>query len=141
MSTDAIINRLERVRKVGPDRWMAACPNHTDKHPSLSIRQTGDGTVLIWCFGCGCGGTEVIDALGLTHDELFPPQPIGHKGAIRKPVFKSEVFDLILFECSIVHLIGCDMHSGKQISERDYQRLSESLAKLERIKEAAYGSR
>jgi hypothetical protein len=139
MSADVLLSRLDSVRSAGPSRWMARCPSHQDKRASLSIRETDDGTVLINDFG-GCGATDVLAAVGLEFGALFPAQ-VRHRTAIRNPVFKSEVFDLIRFERSIVHLIGCDMRKGKQISEQDYQRLGESLAKLERIKEAAYGYR
>lgn len=42
--------------------WMACCPAHDDRTPSLSIRQGPDGRVLVKCFA-GCSQTDVIDAL------------------------------------------------------------------------------
>ena len=41
--------------------WIACCPAHRDRTPSLSIRES-DGRVLIFCFG-GCSQREVIAAL------------------------------------------------------------------------------
>ena len=41
--------------------WMAKCPAHGERTPSLSIREA-NGKVLIHCFG-GCSQTAVIDAL------------------------------------------------------------------------------
>ena len=36
-------------RKVG-GAWMARCPTHDDREPSLSIRDADDGKVLVrWC--------------------------------------------------------------------------------------------
>jgi putative DNA primase/helicase len=35
-------------RKAGGG-WMARCPTHQDREPSLSIRDAGDGKVLIRC--------------------------------------------------------------------------------------------
>jgi hypothetical protein len=140
MSVDALLSRLESVRRVGSDRWFARCPNHPDRHPSLSIREADDGKVLIHCFGQGCGATEVLDAVGLDYRELFPPKSIEQGKSIHRPVFSSDVFSLIRFECSIINLIGCDMHKTKSISEEDYQRLGVAISRLERIAEAAYGS-
>ena len=50
-------------RKAGKD-WMARCPAHDDREPSLSVRDTEDGKVLVHCHA-GCEQSRVIDALGL----------------------------------------------------------------------------
>jgi len=43
-------------------KGMARCPAHEDSTPSLSVEQTRDGRVLVFCFG-GCDQFAVIDAL------------------------------------------------------------------------------
>src|SRR5262245_29309781 len=42
--------------------WMARCPAHDDNVPSLSIRDTRNGKVLIYCHA-GCSQNHVISAL------------------------------------------------------------------------------
>jgi putative DNA primase/helicase len=42
--------------------WMACCPAHDDREPSLSICDTEDGMVLVNCFA-GCDPMQVIAAL------------------------------------------------------------------------------
>lgn len=42
--------------------WMARCPAHDDSTPSLSIRETRDGKLLVHCHA-GCEQTAVIAAL------------------------------------------------------------------------------
>ena len=48
-------------RKAGGG-WMARCPAHDDREPSLSIRDGGDGKVLVHCHA-GCDQGRVIAAL------------------------------------------------------------------------------
>ena len=48
-------------RKVGSN-WMARCPAHDDRDPSLSVQNAGDGKVLVHCHA-GCDQTRVIAAL------------------------------------------------------------------------------
>jgi putative DNA primase/helicase len=48
-------------RRVGGG-WMACCPAHNDRTPSLSIRESNDGKVLVRC-RAGCGQRDVIAAL------------------------------------------------------------------------------
>jgi hypothetical protein len=66
-----IIDRLHGVRSTGPGRWLARCPAHEDRSPSLSIRELDDGRVLIHDFG-GCSTHAVLDAIGLDMGALFP---------------------------------------------------------------------
>ena len=47
-------------RKVGHG-WMARCPAHDDREPSLSVRES-DGKVLVRCHA-GCDQRKVISAL------------------------------------------------------------------------------
>ena len=81
MSADSLVDRLSGVRRTGCGRWIARCPAHADKQPSLSVRELDDGTVLINCFA-GCGAAQVLDACGLDYDAL-PPQPIDHVKRVR----------------------------------------------------------
>jgi putative DNA primase/helicase len=55
-------------RKAGSD-WMARCPAHDDREPSLSIRVADDGKVLVRCHA-GCDQERVISALRSRH--LWP---------------------------------------------------------------------
>ena len=69
-----VLGRLNRVRESGPGQWMAECPCHEDRTPSLSITQmlNEDGRILLHCFGCEAGVKKVCDAIGLTPSQLFP---------------------------------------------------------------------
>jgi hypothetical protein len=60
MTAEAIAQSLQ-ARRTGPGRWMARCPAHHDRTPSLSITDR-NGTVLVHCFA-GCRQAEVIEAL------------------------------------------------------------------------------
>lgn len=53
--------------------WMACCPAHEDRSPSLSINEGDDGRVLLKCFA-GCGNDAITDALGLETKDLFVPR-------------------------------------------------------------------
>jgi putative DNA primase/helicase len=48
-------------RKAGA-AWMARCPAHEDREPSLSIKEADDGKVLVRCLA-GCDQQQVIRAL------------------------------------------------------------------------------
>ena len=48
-------------RKAGGG-WIARCPGHDDRTPSLSISPGDDGKILLHCHA-GCDQAQVIDAL------------------------------------------------------------------------------
>lgn len=71
MNASILLSRLSGVRQTGPSRWSAACPAHEDQAPSLSIRETDAGKVLVHCF-TGCDTESVLAAIGLTWRDLYP---------------------------------------------------------------------
>jgi hypothetical protein len=50
--------------------WIAKCPAHDDREPSLSINKGADHRVLIKC-QAGCSTDDVLAALGITYRDLF----------------------------------------------------------------------
>jgi len=70
MTLHAFLNKLNGVRQTRHG-WMACCPAHHDRTPSLSLRIGNDGTTLIYCFA-GCSIKQICDALGITPSDLFP---------------------------------------------------------------------
>lgn len=73
MSADELVARLDLCRPNGEGKWMARCPAHDDKSPSLSITERSDGRVLIHCHA-GCGANDILDSVGLDYSALFPEQ-------------------------------------------------------------------
>ncbi len=68
MTIHDFISRLDGVRRSGRG-YMARCPTHQDRSPSLSIKE-GDRGVLVRCFA-GCTVKEICRALGLGVSDLF----------------------------------------------------------------------
>ncbi len=67
---ERVLPNLEKVRPNGDRSWMACCPAHEDRTPSLSISAGDDGRVLLNCFA-GCGVEAVLAALGLELSDLY----------------------------------------------------------------------
>lgn len=122
MSAEKIVNAIEHIRQTGPDSWLARCPAHDDKSPSLSIKDVGGGRTLIHCHA-GCGALDVLDALGLEWGDLYPPQETRHRPA-RKELNKT-VDELV------VDIALADLREGKPLSADDKQRCREALLRME----------
>ena len=140
MSVDALLARLEGVKKTGADRWIARCPAHDDKRPSMGVAmsQKNPGNVVVHCFS-GCPIDKILGAVGLTVDALFPEKPHYETKAQRRPFFPTDVFLIALHELTVASVIACDTHAKRDVSEADYQRLLVAAGRLNNIAEAAYG--
>ena len=68
--TDRVLVQLEGVKQRNGG-WMALCPGHDDKNPSLSIVEADDGRVLLQCFA-GCAIEDVLAEISLEKKDLFP---------------------------------------------------------------------
>lgn len=68
-ATQLLLSRLPSFRKVGENRFVARCPSHDDRSPSLSISR-GDKGALCHCFA-GCSVPDILEALDLNVEDLF----------------------------------------------------------------------
>lgn len=68
MTAAEIAERLH-ARRIASG-WIARCPAHQDRSPSLSVREGRDGRVLLKCFA-GCSVEAVCAALGIRVSDLF----------------------------------------------------------------------
>jgi hypothetical protein len=79
MTVEELLRRLEAVRRTSRG-FVARCPAHADRHPSLSISK-GERGILIKCWS-GCEFREITDALGLRVSDLFFDKPLNRRQRI-----------------------------------------------------------
>jgi hypothetical protein len=68
MNAEEFALRVNPARRSG-DGWVARCPAHEDRNPSLSIREQ-NGKVLLHCHA-GCTVEDICSAVGLGLGDLF----------------------------------------------------------------------
>ena len=70
-----LLDRFEDFKRRRDDEWMAICPAHDDRNPSLHLTLTGDR----WLLKChaGCETEDVLAAIGLDWGDLFPARVNG----------------------------------------------------------------
>ena len=128
-SVARILDRLERVRQTGPARWIACCPAHEDRSPSLSIREADDGRVLLHDFG-ECDTTDILSALGLTLRDLFDKPIANHFAPTQSRIPASDVLQALDHEIVVAVLILDDIVRRRKVSEAQVQRLTQSAARI-----------
>lgn len=94
---------LVRAKRVTRGKWVAKCPAHPDRHPSLSIAE-GKRGVIIRCMSHGCETKEVLNALGLRFTDLFYDQKVSQQ--IRQRIGLSEQKEGLEKQLGLVIMLG-----------------------------------
>lgn len=124
MTADALLERLDSVRATGRETWLARCPGHQDDKPSLSVRELPDGRVLVHCFA-GCGVEEVLAAVGLDFDALFPPRAVAHPIARERLPFPAfDMLRALADEALIVLVVASRAAAGEPMTAADAKRVA-----------------
>ncbi len=135
---DILLSRLDKVKSVGAGKWLACCPAHDDRNPSLSIK-LHDDRVLLHCFA-SCGATDVLAAIGLDFSALYPPIDTPHRDIYkqRKETPRLSSYNLlktVCYEASILGVFISDcLLSDKAIIIADVDRVKQALEIISNIR-------
>jgi hypothetical protein len=145
VSVDVLLSRLEKVKRLpgNGQRYMARCPAHADRTASLSIRETDDGRILLHCFGQQCSAVEIVGAVGLKIEDLFPERPGDHhtRGE-RRPWPAADILRAVAFEALVVAQSAAALLAGEPFGQAERDRLmlaAERLGTAARMAGGDYG--
>ena len=130
---DTVLSRLDKVKSYGNNKWLAICPAHNDKRPSLNIKLTDDGKILIKCWA-GCEITAIVTALGLELQDLFPDK-ISYTKRSKPPKFnRIELFDRLAFEALILYVAIQQLQQCKPLNDVDALRVEQAMSFIDELK-------
>jgi hypothetical protein len=139
MSASTLLNRLDGVKQTGRGRWISKCPAHEDRSPSLAIRELDDGRMLLHDFA-GCSTSDVLAAVGLTLQDLFPERQGGYSSQKeRRPFFAADILRCISHEALIVSIAALNVAKGVELPEEDRKRLLIAASRLQAAVEVCNG--
>lgn len=131
------IDSLDKLRSAGKDKWTACCPAHSDKTPSMSIKQNSDQSYLVFCFGCGANGVDVFKAMGLDLDELMGyPDKTDYK---RPVITRKQELDL-REDKLVVAIYDSVVKNGGVISLKDHSRHKLAVNRIKGIEQMRAGN-
>lgn len=130
MSAEKFLSQLDKVKRTGNARWIACCPSHEDRSPSLVVKECDDGTVLLHCFG-GCDTHSVLGAVGMAFDDLYPVKEGFERKPERRPFPAIDILRIIGFEALVVANSGVKMLSKEEFTQADKDRLDLSTSRIQ----------
>jgi len=131
MTVDAVLSQCAMVRETGPGKFIARCPCHDDRSPSLAIRECDDGRVLLHCFA-GCETEDVLAALGLSFPDVMPER-IGEDQSykpLRQRFDARQVLAILDHEAMVTAIIAADFLEHKELDEETWQRLVRAVNRI-----------
>jgi len=122
---DLLLSHLDGAKKNG-DRYLAHCPAHSDKSPSLSLSRGEDGRALVHCHA-GCKTLDVLAAVGMELRDLFLDN-LSHQQRqhYRRTVLEKE----LSFERLIKELAK---NKPEDLRDADIQRLALAQERIDQI--------
>ena len=130
---DLLLSQLQKVQQRGKGQWLACCPAHEDRSPSLAIKENSDGRILVKCFA-GCGATDVVHAVGLTLADLFPEggkesfDPFAFARAQKKREVEAKAEKD--HEKLVIEMADAKRQRGEKLSQKDLERELEAYKRL-----------
>ena len=132
---NTVLSRLEKVQRIGNDRYKAICPAHDDRSPSLAIKDD-EGKLLLHCFG-GCETLDVLSAIGLDFANIMPDKVTGNFKKDKKPFYAMDILGIIKFEATLTYIYASDMAKGLALSSADKERLLLAASRINHAYEVA----
>jgi DNA primase len=132
MNAQDVLDRLEKVTG-SKGKWMACCPAHQDKSPSLAVTEADD-RVLVHCFS-GCDTQNVTAAIGLNVADLFYNKLAGAEMTERKRQRFEEVLKSERIQVAIINAVE-KVERPLTIHERNRRSLGQQ--RINKIEGALY---
>lgn len=139
MSAEQFLASCQRVKRMGPSRWVACCPAHDDSTPSLNVKEMPDGKVLAIC-RAGCSTQEILDAAHLPWSVMFAEEQHGLYYREAKKAFPAaDVLRALAFEALVVTIITSDLKAKKEIKQEEWDRLALAYSRIDAARKMALG--
>jgi CHC2 zinc finger len=123
MNIDDILSRLEKVKQYNGRQWVACCPAHDDKTPSLAIKIGDENRVLMKCWA-GCAIDEIVAAMDLSLSDLMGDVPKEHSNHKRgNRLSPTVVLKAVAANVLLAGIIVCDVAKAGHVTEEQKIKL------------------
>ena len=123
-----VLDRLDKLRQSGTNKWTACCPVHDDSNPSMSVTvtDTPEGQkLLFYCFSCGAKGDSVVESIGLKVGDLFEQGKdfTPDRNYLLSKSVEDDDFYILIYDT--------DKSKGKKIRYKDHKEYVAAMARRE----------
>lgn len=138
MTGEDFVTRLEGVKRTGPHSWLARCPAHEDRSPSLSVSEKEPEKLLIYCHA-QCGIAAITQALGIEISGLFPPKLSEYQKRDRQPFPAADVLRALGDEVLVLAVFVHDLDMAVPLKQDDIDRARLAVDRILAARSLALG--
>lgn len=110
---DRLLPCLQSVKRTSDTTYRACCPAHDDAKPSLDIKESADGKLLLLCRSQRCSAEAICQAVGLKLADLFPANDKSNGKATRANPKPKRTYDSL--DAVVKSLLQSpDLRGGKE---------------------------
>jgi hypothetical protein len=132
-----LLERFDKLKQTAPDRWIACCPAHDDKSPSLHIKDAGD-KLLVRCFA-ECSFRDIADAIGAQPSQFFAGGYDRRDFDKKHRVPWRDVVEVIRGEMWVLMTFSSALRKGQPLTDADHKRLIQAGSRIEQAWRAVHG--
>jgi hypothetical protein len=133
MQVEEFLSRLQGVRAAGKGRWIARCPHHNDRRPSLAITKGDRVPILLHCFA-GCDPDQIVAAIGLELSNLMPEKDPnfndGERARLAVPFTCEQALRCLGTEATFLFVAAADVAGGKPLDNLTKDRIVEAASRI-----------
>jgi len=133
MQVEEFLSLLSGVKQAGRGRWIARCPHHNDRKPSLAITKGDRVPILLHCFA-GCDPDQIVAAVGLELSDLMPEHDPdyndGERARLAVPFTCEQAMRCLGTEATFLFIAAADMAAGKSIDTLTKDRIIQAAARI-----------
>ena len=135
MIAEKLLSRLEKVKERRGNSWLACCPAHDDKNPSLVVTEENE-RVLVKCWS-GCSPYEICESVGLDITDLFPERP-KHRSKplpIKQRFNAHLVLQALSQDALVCEMVLTNLADGEDFNESMIKHMRDSARRLQTARE------
>lgn len=132
MRIDEFVSRLHKARRTSKNSWMACCPAHDDKNPSMTVSEGSDGRILVHCFSHECSITDIVEAVGLKVSDLMP-ENLGYirMKPLKMAVNPKDALCAVKTDMTVALVIAKDIQKGIVPDEQTTLLLAKLIGRIQ----------
>ena len=139
------LSRVSTAKETGPGEWICSCPgplhDRGDRNPSLTLKETQDGTLLAHCFA-GCSVDSIMAALGLELRDLYAEPIATHKAPLSQFQRKRhgqalDALKAIRHEILVTRVAAGMIRNGEALDDDALDRLATAEYRIAKASEIA----
>ena len=127
---EIFLSRLAKVHRLGDNRYIACCPAHDDRNPSMSI-SIEDDKLLTYCHAMQCSHEDILAAVGMKIGDFYDDAgKAAYRAACAAPFEPQKSTTQEAVDRAVICIARDKLKAGNLLSLEDHARYKVAVERL-----------